>query len=204
MGSAADSLLGHGAGAAGGGSNNSSSSAVAAADGRSGVAGANSWEVQYLALLRFVEVHGHARVPCRFTEDPHLGWWVSTQRRAYAAELERKASREPRCHVRITAARVKKLERIGFQWKVPAGTWDERFVALREFVKKHAHARVPQLFEEDPCLGQWVHRQRQAYAAELERKAGGEPRCHKRITAARVKKLERIGFEWDVGTGRGR
>ena len=77
-----------------------------------------------------------------------------------------------------------------------AEAWDERFGALRGFVKKHGHARVPLKFADDPALGIWVSTQRQAYAAELERKAGREPRCDKRITAARIKKLQRIGFEW--------
>jgi hypothetical protein len=77
--------------------------------------------------------------------------------------------------------------------------WDERFAALRRFAKKHGHARVPNRFADDPALGTWVSTQRQAYAAELERKEGREPRCTGRITAARIKKLQRIGFEWRVG-----
>ena len=77
--------------------------------------------------------------------------------------------------------------------------WDERFAALRQFVKKHGHARVPKQFADDAALGRWVDTQRNAYAAELERKEGREPRCTKRITAARITKLLRIGFEWRVG-----
>ena len=76
--------------------------------------------------------------------------------------------------------------------------WDERFSALRRFVKKHGHARVPREFADDRSLGAWVFTQRRAYAAELERKAGREPRCHHRITAAHINKLERIGFEWTL------
>ena len=74
--------------------------------------------------------------------------------------------------------------------------WDRRFAALRRFVKEHGHARVPQEFADDPALGKWVDRQRHAYAAELERFAGREPKCRSRITAAHMKKLEHIGFEW--------
>jgi hypothetical protein len=76
--------------------------------------------------------------------------------------------------------------------------WDERFVALRRFVEANGHARVPLHFADDPALGRWVSRQRKAYAAELERKAGREPRCTSRITAARINKLQRIGFEWTL------
>ena len=60
---------------------------------------------------------------------------------------------------------------------------------MRRFVKTHGHARVQLQFAKDPALGTWVSRQRQAYAAELERKAGREPRCRQRITAAHIKKL---------------
>ncbi len=75
-----------------------------------------AWDAGYWPLLRFVEAHGHARVPFHFADDPALGRWVGHQRHAKAVELERKAGREPRCTSRITAARIKKLQRIGFEW----------------------------------------------------------------------------------------
>ncbi len=150
-------------------------------------------------MRRFVKKHGHARVPATFADDPALGMWVKTQRHAYAAELDRKAGHEPRCTARITAARIKKLQHIGFEWTlVNPNAWDERFAAMRRFVKKHGHAQVPARFADDPSLGRWVGNQRQAYAAELERKAGREPRCASRITAVHIKKLQRIGFEWTL------
>ena len=82
--------------------------------------------------------------------------------------------------MRISAARVKKLQNIRFEWVVKPDMWDKRFAALRQFVKKHGHARVPQEFADDPVLGKWVSRQRAAYAAELERFAGREPKCDSR------------------------
>jgi hypothetical protein len=102
--------------------------------------------------------------------------------------------------MRISAARVKKLhteklQNIRFEWVVKPDMWGKRCVALRQFVKKHGHARVPTEFAGDPALGLWVSTQRRAYAAELERKAGREPSCARRISAARVKKLQRIRFE---------
>ena len=93
----------------------------------------------------------------------------------------------------------RELQRIGFEWTLlNRVAWDERFSALRRFVKKHGHARVPDGFADDPALGTWVTTQRKAYAAELERMAGREPRCHHRITAAHINKLQRIGFEWTL------
>jgi hypothetical protein len=61
-----------------------------------------------------------------------------------------------------TAARIKKLQRVGFEWTVEqAELCDERFVALWRFTKKHGHARVPTKFADDPVLGTWVNTQRQ-------------------------------------------
>jgi hypothetical protein len=57
----------------------------------------NAWGAAHWLLLRFVEAHSHARAPVNFADEPALGRWVSWQRRAYAAELER-------CNSRITAA----------------------------------------------------------------------------------------------------
>ncbi len=156
-------------------------------------------------MLRFKEVHGHTRVPRIFPEDPVLGRWVHRQRRAYAAELDRAAGRKPKCIARINPDRIKTLMRIGFEWKlVTKDWWDERFAALRRFVKEFGHARVPRTYEGDPVLGRWVHTQRNAYVAEQERKAGRHVTCKARITDARIEKLRRIGFEWTVEYGRGR
>ncbi len=173
----------------------------AGAEGATG-SGDSSWETQYHALKVFVAAQGHARVPLQFPGDPGLGTWVSTQRRAYAAELERKAGKQPKCMNRISTDRIKKLQAIGFQWTVVArharAEWEERFVALTRFVDKHGHARVPLKFADDAALGTWVSTQRRAHAAELERKAGQQPKCQNRINADQIKKLQDIGFEWTI------
>ncbi len=41
------------------------------------------WDERFAALRQFVQQHGHARVPAKFPEDPALGMWVDSQRRAY-------------------------------------------------------------------------------------------------------------------------
>ena len=82
--------------------------------------------------------------------------------------------------MRISVARMRKLQNIRFEWVVKPDMRDKRFAALRQFVKKHDHARVPTEFAGDPALGLWVSTQRRAYAAELERKAGREPSCARR------------------------
>ena len=82
---------------------------------------------------------------------------------------------------------MKKLQHIGSEGKPAASAWDKRFAVLRRFVKEHGHASGPREVADDPALGTWVNTQRRANAAELERKAGREPSCTVRISAARVK-----------------
>ena len=165
------------------------------------------WEERFRSLLRFVEQHGHARVPQRYAKDRPLGKWVSRQRKAYRAERVRVAGGSPKCTNRISADQVARLEGIGFEWEIHdvwAERWWERFQSLLRFVEQHGHARVPSRYTEDRPLAQWVSRQRAAYRAERVRLAGGSPKCNKRISADQVARLEGIGFEWAARPHRAR
>lgn len=88
------------------------------------------------------------------------------------------------------------------------------FVALREFVATHGHARVPDRYAAMPALGTWVSNQRAAYRAERARQSeeqgtdgaanasgsGGRStgNCRFRISPQHVALLEGVGFEWDA------
>ena len=160
---------------------------------------AERWEERFRSLLRFVEQHGHARVPKGKGKDRPLGEWVSKQRKAYRAERVRLAGGSPTCTYRISADQVARLEGIGFEWEIHdlwAHRWEERFQSLLRFVEQHGHARVPKGYAKDRPLGKWVSRQRAAYHAERVRLAGGSPKCNGRISADQVARLEGIGFEW--------
>ena len=41
------------------------------------------WQAQFDALRKFVNMHGHSRVPFKYSAAPSLGVWVDAQRRAY-------------------------------------------------------------------------------------------------------------------------
>lgn len=63
-----------------------------------------TWNSNYLKLKKYREQYGDCNVPYRFTEDPSLGEWVSTQRK-------RLKGNPNTCYYR-----VEKLNEIGFEW----------------------------------------------------------------------------------------
>ena len=134
-----------------------------------------SWEENYEKIKKYKERFGHCNVPKKWTEDKSLGKWVSWQREAYKNKtLEKK--------------RIKHLEEIGFVWDKLEAQWEEKFNALKEYKNDHGRCNVPYNWEKDGIkLGSWVKRQHQCY-----RKG--------KIAKERIKRLEDIGFEWEIPT----
>jgi hypothetical protein len=99
----------------------------------------------------------------------------------------------------MTAARVAKLDEIGFMWRAPdhggcandAG-WEVWLAKLETYQLQHGDCNVPTVWAEDPGLGIWVNNQRQRKKA-LDR---GDPSPG--MTAARAAKLEVFGFMWQA------
>ena len=71
-----------------------------------------------------------------------------------------------------------------------AENWTEKYEELIEFRNRLGHCLVPNHFEENPTLAQWVKRQRYQYKLKL---------LNRRSTMSdeRVQALEDIGFVWD-------
>lgn len=142
----------------------------------------NPWETNwrgiYLELVKFQKRFGHCRVPQNWKENNSLAHWVKTQRFDYAkGELH--------------GGRISLLEKIGFDWKIGIGTWDERFAELCAFKERFGHARVKVKWPENPLLGAWVVSQR----------------CKRRkneLADQYVLRLNVIGFEWDGRTAASR
>jgi hypothetical protein len=161
-----------------------------------------AWEAQLAKLEAYKRKHGDCNVPTRWAEDPRLGGWVANQR-----SFKRKLNRgEP--SLVITAARTAKLDALGFAWELSAakisqqtsegsGTrddagWEVQLAKLKAYKRRHGDCNVPARWAEDPRLGSWVSDQR-ACKKKLDR---GEP--SRGITAARVARLEALGFAWDT------
>lgn len=65
--------------------------------------------------------------------------------------------------------------------------WNDHFNELVAFKAKHGHCRVPQKYEANGALSQWVKRQR------YHRKHRPEV-----LTAGRIQQLDYVGFVWDA------
>lgn len=143
------------------------------------------FEFWYGVLQRFVELHGHARVPSAYMDDDRaLGAWVNSAR----VEYTRMRAGRPMKGWRLTEAHVTQLEALpGWTWDARQDEWELRYRLLHQFVDREGHALVPQSHEEDGvALGKWVNNQRRF------RREG-------RLSESRQLRLESVrGWEWNV------
>lgn len=109
------------------------------------------WDDMFRQLCDYKERHGDCLVPSRYEENFKLGKWVETQRYEYT-KLQRasidlipedmKKSNNPR----LTEERRRRLEDIGFEWKVKHKMkryydrqWDSMFDKLLKFKEDNGH-----------------------------------------------------------------
>jgi hypothetical protein len=155
--------------------------------------GGSVWEAWLAKLIAYKAEHGDCNVPQGWAEDPSLGTWVAKQRN-YKRKLDRG---DP--NPKMTAARIAKLEALGFAWRLSRGgshgsVWEAWLAKLIAYKAEHGDCNVPQGWAEDPSLGTWVSNQRankKKLAASIDR---GDP--NPKMTAARIAKLEALGFAW--------
>jgi Helicase associated domain len=142
------------------------------------------WEEMYQKLMAYKEENGHCLVPCPFDEDPKLGLWVLTQRRANTEK-------------RLREDRQELLKTIGFVWRLQdfvskhypkyEELWEERYQELIEFKKVHGHTKVPRNNTQKKGLRVWVYNQRTKNSQGI-------------LRMDRKEKLDNIGFIWDFET----
>ena len=143
----------------------------------------SQWCDQFRQLCEFKVQLGHCRVPVRYSANPKLGNWVSTQRNTYRLNQEGNPSS-------MTAERIRALDVVGFDWGTSkTDSWTVRFQQLCEFKAHFGHCLVSRQYAANPKLGQWVSTQRRFYRLHQE----GKP---SHITAERIRELESIGFAW--------
>merc|ERR1719469_608310 len=127
------------------------------------------WEILFEELRKFKERAGHCNVPGKYSDNPELGRWVSTQRRQRS---------------QISKERASKLDSIGFAWDRNADVrWEMLFEELRKFKDREGHCNVPGKYSDNPELGRWVNRQRVQRSKMLKERSF---------------KLDSIGFPWVV------
>lgn len=72
------------------------------------------WDQRFKDLQAFVEEYGHSDVPHEWEDCPQLGFWVANQRQQYRyLQLGKKSA--------LTEDRIKKLNDLGFVWKMQGG-----------------------------------------------------------------------------------
>lgn len=111
-------------------------------------------------------------VPSDWKEDPKLGRWVVSQRHEKLNGL-------------LEEDKLKRLEKLGFDWDPKGTVWNERYKELQSYRDINQNCLVSRNSKEHPTLARWVSKQRSA-------KSEG------RLSSDRIKKLEDIGFSWSI------
>ncbi len=137
------------------------------------------WQEKFDQLEQYKKQYGDCQVPVNWKENPSLGTWVSTQR-----TLAKKGKLDP--------VKKKKLEDVGFVWNKEAWKlqlrkydeqWNRNFERLKAYKKQYGEIQVS--VRVDWPLERWTCIQRR------EKQTG-------KLPVWKIKKLERIGFAWNI------
>jgi len=145
---------------------------------------AEKWIKHFEELAIFRKQYRHCLVPHDFPTSPSLAGWVKRQRHQYKLFQKQKQSF-------MTKERIKILEDVGFVWDSHEATWHERLEELLKFKKEHGSCLVPSNYLPNLKLATWVKSQRRQY--KLHQRG-----VSSNMSAARIKVLEKHGFEWEV------
>jgi hypothetical protein len=143
------------------------------------------WSVRFQELCDFKVQFGNCLVPNKYSANPKLAQWISTQRTQYRKYHERRRTS-------MTEERIRDLESIGFDWGTTktdwASIWSVRFQQLCDFKEQFGHYLVPFNYTANPKLGRWVSTQRGYYKLYQE----GKPTP---LTEDRIRELESVEFD---------
>mmetsp|Transcript_39596 Transcript_39596/g.95648 ORF Transcript_39596/g.95648 Transcript_39596/m.95648 type:complete len:245 (+) Transcript_39596:102-836(+) len=137
------------------------------------------WEAMVDRLVEYKNEYGDTNVPLRYVKDEKLGMWVYTQ-----IHQRRNGWKV------LTPERIKKLDGIGFDWNNTIAAddkWDEKYDRLVGYWKENSSSAVPQRYDEDQELANWVTTQRNLYNTNSSR-----------MTPERIERLDSIGFVWNA------
>ena len=74
--------------------------------------GQATWDTKYQQLLEYKLQYGDCLIPTKYSKNPALGRWVSTQREHYRM----RRNGDPRS--KMTDEKIRLLDSIGFVWRL--------------------------------------------------------------------------------------
>ena len=141
-----------------------------------------NWLDNYQSAKRYAEKKGTLLVPAGYVDESgfRLGVWISNLRAARKARPE---------SFQVTPEHIAMLDAIGMQWDAREAKWDGAFRRAEEYRAAHGDLLVPVNYKTGDgfCLGDWIRRMRESYAAADDR-----------LTAAHVQQLEALGMVWTM------
>jgi hypothetical protein len=135
------------------------------------------WMEQFNALVEFNKHHGHSNVPVNFPDNPLLSLWVQKQRHDYRVGT-------------LPEENEAKLRTIGFVFDLYFASFARGFEKLKAYKEEHGDCRVPRSYFDNELVS-FVKQQRTQY----KRLEDGDSSS---LTEERRRKLEELGFEWQV------
>ncbi|KAL3938113.1 MAG: hypothetical protein SGARI_001874 [Bacillariaceae sp.] len=140
------------------------------------------WEAMLKRLKDFHQQHGHFNI----RGDSKLYNFVQNQRKQYRKLVKGEKSQ-------MTRERIEALEDItGFEWgKSHDIRWQERLAELETFAKIYGHPAVPQDFDQNSKLGNWVMNQRTF-------RRMNEDGVLTSLGTSRVEELKDLDFVWNA------
>jgi hypothetical protein len=134
----------------------------------------HSWENYFSKLIEFKNRNGHCYVSKSDQKNLKLADWVNKQRRDKKQKYRR-----------LNIQKIKRLNEIGFNWGISRPGWERQYQDLLYFRQQYGHCKVPQLWKQNPTLGNWVNLQRYNLSKN-------------KLSKARYNKLSKIGFTWSI------
>ncbi|KAG7358140.1 helicase domain protein [Nitzschia inconspicua] len=156
-----------------------------------------TWNKTVQRLKEYKQQHGHVNVPYRYNDgqNPHLGVWVSAQRKNY------REYQNPNYNASLmTNKRVESLESLGFEWNPGKKdeyeeAWISRFKDMKKFVKKYNTTKVSNtpvgFYSSIATTLRWAETQRMSYSKYIRNETST-------ITPQQIDLLNSIDFAWNL------
>ena len=144
-----------------------------------------NWLNNYRHAKAYAKRRGDLLVPASYVDETgfRLGVWISNLR---AARKTRPDS------FQVTPEHIAMLDEIGMQWDAREAKWQCALRRAGEYRTAHGDLAVPVNYktEDGFCLGDWIRRMRESYAAH-----------DARLTPERVANLSALGMVWAPAEG---